>query len=797
LGDLIQVAGCPGTHTAVNGITNGPGASFVLASVSNLFIVDGNGSNIILLGLVRSVTGVISPGNGFVIPGGNITFDVGSGTDNIQLMNITATVGQINVNGAHGAAVPPAINGGTDTVNYTNVLAGASQILPGNGPLTVNQTNVTLGFDFIYGSGGVGGTGELASTPVPLPALFGATFPAFLGGARPQSSGDNIRITNSRFAPAPRIFAIGNLQILDGNRSNTFFIDNTSVGPAGIFSGIVQHAGDIHNRTNNLTFSHSTILQADVILGSEAGPLNAPIGRVSGLNQWNANITMDTDIITGQHLLTQALNSEGLSGFVNTPGATAPGSIDSNLNNLSTRDQVHITHQTMTNLLFTTAFPVFTTQFGMRIDDGDYYRNTVDTGGGTGPRDGNTLVVTQVDLPGIMSVNLGDHMHTVQLGNIGGVDANGTPTATDVGDVDAGQLTLSAENDLDVVVVAADVTGQFLPVIGLPVPTVLPAFEFIQLGDNTINNISTGTIFPPSFGTGNISPPSVFTSGQVGTAAIDGNMDLLIGNNLNPSGDALGWPVKMIETVIGHLAPTFLTGNLLVFSAISTPAPLGGATPFTAPATLPKLEVGQNTFVGTGTPVVSPNNTDNGLSLFIDPTVVQGDLRIFMGSGGFFNRESLVLNGVTAGNVFIQLDSFSNGAGVGDIPDGNPNLGAYIAIDHTAVTDTIFGDVFDGTMPGLTLTDIGTGADFLSLGLIPGATPGFGFVGGQGPVAGDFLTISDTMSILLAANGIGANTAEAHNTTCAFGTLDGNAGGGGTYTDDGGNIGFFVVNLVG
>src|SRR5437899_12285113 len=116
LGDLIQVQGCPGTHTAVNGLTSGPGASFVLSSVSNLFIVDGNGSNTILLGLVRSVTGVIGPGNGFVIPGGNITFDVGNGTDDVELANITATVGQIAFNGTHGPG-----STGTDTVNYPNV----------------------------------------------------------------------------------------------------------------------------------------------------------------------------------------------------------------------------------------------------------------------------------------------------------------------------------------------------------------------------------------------------------------------------------------------------------------------------------------------------------------------------------------------------------------------------------------------------------------------------------------------------------------------------------------------------
>jgi len=254
-----------------------------------------------------------------------------------------------------------------------------------------------------------------------------------------------------------------------------------------------------------------------------------------------------------------------------------------------------------------------------------------------------------------------------------------------------------------------------------------------------------------------------------------------VGNNLNGN-DSLGWPIKQINTVIGHLAPTFLSGNLVDTFTFSTPAPVGGPTPFAAPATLPKLEVGQNG-------VTSTNNTDNGLALFIDPTIVQGDLRIFMGSGGLFHRESLVMNGVTAGNIFVQIGSDGT-----ELPDGNPNLGVYVALDHVLVTDTIFGDVFDGTMPGLTMTDTGTGDDFVSLGLIPGGIAGFGFVGGQGPVAGDFLTVNDTLFVTLTMSG--GNTVEAHNTTCAFGIVDG-GGGGSTYTDDGGNVGFFTINLIG
>ncbi len=508
------------------------------------------------------------------------------------------------------------------------------------------------------------------------------------------------------------------------------------------------------------------------------------MGNESAGGRYRANITMDTDIITGQHVLMQTLNQEGVSGFVNTPGVTTAGVKDTQAQH-GDRSPRHVSHVTLNNMKFTTAFPIFTPQLGVRMDDGDFYQRK-DNGA---PQDGNTFVATTVDLPGIMQVNLGDHMHTIQLGNIGAVDANGTPGATDSGDVDAGQLFLSAENDLDVVVIAADVTGQFLPVIGLPVPILLPATEFVQLGDNTVNGPTGGALFPPSFGTGNISPPEVFTSGAVGTAAIDGNYTLTLGNNLN-GGDANGWPVKQIETVLGHLAPTFLSGNLLDTFTTSTPAaPVGGPTPFTLPSSLPKLPGAGG--LGDG----SVDNADNGLALFLDPTIVQGDLRIFMGSGGVFHRESLVMNGVTAGNVFVTLASvFDPGTGVGDVPDGNPNLGVYVALDHVLVTDTIFGDFFDATPPGLTLTDTGTGADFISLGLIPGATAGFGFAGGAGPVGGDYLTVLDEMFVTLTASGL--NTVEAHNTTCAFGIVDG-GGGGSTYTDDGGNVGFFTTGLIG
>jgi hypothetical protein len=738
LGDVLSVAPIPFSHTAVNGLTSGNPANFLLSSVSNIFISDGNGSNTILLGNL----------NGFSIPG-NIQIDVGHGVDFVALKNITTNSGGITFNGTHG-------NGhGTDTVNYTNVVAGLSSITPGRGSLTLNQTNVTLGFDLINANA------------------------ASRGGS--QDGNDSISITNSTFHPAPRLHAIGQLTITDGNKDNTFSIDTIDVGPASITSG---------TGNNSLKFNHSTILQADTLFGTEAAGARG-----------NNNITMDTDTIIGQHVNIQTLNESGVSGFLNTPGATTPGVV-ATTNNVAPspdgghRNQRHVNHVTLNNMKFTTAFPVFTPQLGVRMDDGDYYYDT--QRGHVNGLSGSSFVATGVTVKGIMQVNLGDHFQNVQLGNLGSL-VNGVPGATTQGQVIAGQLLLSAENDLDTVTVAANVTGQFLPVIGLPVPVLLPASELIQLGDNTINPVQ-GTLFGAS-ANDQLALPYVFTSGQVGTAAIDGNYELTLGNNLsmpgfvngNNSGSPLGWPVKQIETVIGHLDPTFLSGNLIDGSTVSTPAPVGGPTSFTLPATLPKLEVGQNGVTSPDKALITTGS--DGLAIFLDPTIVQGDLRIFMGSGGFNNRESLVMNGVTAGNVFVTLNSNGpSGQNPGDTPDGNPNLGVYIALDHVTVTDTIFGDVFDGSPPGLTLTDIGHGTDIVTLGLIPSGTAGLGFGGGAGPVAGDFLNVAGEMFVTLSDSG--GNALEAHNTTTAFGIVSG-GGGSSTYTDDGGNFGFFVTGFVG
>src|SRR6266852_6209687 len=89
-----------------------------------------------------------------------------------------------------------------------------------------------------------------------------------------------------------------------------------------------------HSSTETVTFSHSLNLQTDIILGSESGPTQSAAAPTGGA-RFNNNITMDTDRITGQHVLMQSLNEEGVSGFVNTPGLTTGGTLDTTANNLS------------------------------------------------------------------------------------------------------------------------------------------------------------------------------------------------------------------------------------------------------------------------------------------------------------------------------------------------------------------------------------------------------------------------------------------------------------------------------
>src|SRR5207244_1239273 len=131
-----------------------------------------------------------------------------------------------------------------------------------------------------------------------------------------------------------------------------------------------------------------------------------------------------------------------------------------------TRGQLHVNQILLNAVHFLTAFPTLADQLFVRADDADYYydvTNQAALGGGI-------FIANAVTLPGIADLNFGDHYQTVQVGNIGSVNAQGVPLGTSVGQMSAGALFLRAENDLDRVVVNANTVGESMPVLGSPTP---------------------------------------------------------------------------------------------------------------------------------------------------------------------------------------------------------------------------------------------------------------------------------------------------------------------------------------
>src|SRR5439155_1689335 len=206
--------------------------------------------------------------------------------------------------------------------------------------------------------------------------------------------------------------------------------------------------------------------------------------------------------------------------------------------------------------------------------------------------------------------------------------------------------------------VAANTVGQSASVLGPPTPFPFNAYKSIDLGDNTLNPVqgpafsaTNGNQVPvPSSFHGQLPSPSVFVAGTDGTPVIPASgvalsgdafgFRLQLGNNLsvpgvvnsNNAGEPLGWPVKIQETVLGSLVPVFFLPPILPF-------PFGTGNAIIGPTAQSKLERGQNQgFSGFG--ILSPAGQDNGLALFISPTVVQGDFLIFMGSGDTFNART-------------------------------------------------------------------------------------------------------------------------------------------------------------
>jgi hypothetical protein len=406
-----------GNVTAINFIAGGS-FSVPLASVSEIDITEGNGTNFICLGNVT----------GFSLPG-NIVIRVGTGVDTISLNNIATNAGVISI-----APTPPTTGLSPVTLNVseTNIIAGASQIVGGTGTLTVTQNNVTLGFDNITAPGSA-----------------------------------NISITNSRFRPPPRTWAIGQLNINADTTvpgaGSTVKIDNINVGPTTINinagGGIMSNGGAT---ANTLTFDDSTLQMANITIGSEA------VGAIS-----TNTVDISNDIVTGNFLNVKLLNESGVSGTLqNGMAGVGPGGI-----NTFTENNVMFPGNGNENL---------------RIDDGIVYYNRA---GSKELDSASSVLMSLVDTGGSITVTLGDYFQSVMLGT-GTVGLN---------DLDAKTFNLSIGNFNDIVVIATQALGE-------------DGSTTISVGD--VNTFPS----PP------VPPPSVLITGIEWNDG-DENVSIKLGNN--------------------------------------------------------------------------------------------------------------------------------------------------------------------------------------------------------------------------------------------------------------------------
>ena len=228
---------------------------FLLSSVTGISITDGDKINFIQFGNV----------NGFTIPG-NISVVVdplGTGQDKVTTLNVNVPAGAFTFFASKGSQ---------DIVKNTNDEFGAAMITTGDA--TVTQTNVTIGSDFI--------------TTTASPGT------------------DTVTVQHSRIGPAPRVPAIGLLNIHVNSATNIVDVNDITVLRAGIFAT----SGATDN--NSLTLENSTYLSATIQGGTEGGKggdfSTSTINVNNDINTYN----VDDGPVTA--LTVKALNSAGLGG---------------------------------------------------------------------------------------------------------------------------------------------------------------------------------------------------------------------------------------------------------------------------------------------------------------------------------------------------------------------------------------------------------------------------------------------------------------------------------------------------
>ena len=129
---------------------------------------------------------------------------------------------------------------------------------------------------------------------------------------------------------------------------------------------------------------------------------------------------------------------------------------------------MHYTQVNVTNFKMTDVLPTAAPMLYIRVDDGDYYydvnaqRNTNAVTGSAAPfssqfiAGGSFVKAVNVDVKGVASINTGDHMQNIQLGDALHHDLN---------DFEAAQISVSVGNDTDTQNYDVDAVGRLKGII--------------------------------------------------------------------------------------------------------------------------------------------------------------------------------------------------------------------------------------------------------------------------------------------------------------------------------------------
>jgi hypothetical protein len=302
---------------------------------------------------------------------------------------------------------------------------------------------------------------------------------------------------------------------------------------------------------------------------------------------------------------------------------------------------------------------------------------------------------------------------------------------------------LTYVNSSNVLIAASTVLMELVDTSGVINLTLGDHFQSVMLGTGTIglNDLDAGVL---NVSIGNDNDIIVISANLVGDG---GNETISIGDvTTSPiGGSAAPSPSVLINGVWsndGDENVTILLGN-------NNRIDLGAGWPITVNET-----VGGNLTIG---PRVAGQG--NGWNLTVANTSVGGTLNITMGNGGPGITETLTLSNVIANDLNITLDSKAS-----DTPDGNPNAGVTISLVNVQVNDPL---------GGLSLIDLGAGADALTMTLV---------------------NVVEALNVILSS---GINIVVAQSVTTGFGIIDGGSGPSNLYVDRGGNFGYFIIRFAG